>query len=120
MDMAVAATRIREVLDNHDWCKWHTILPTDQSGFRAGSVCLGGAINEAYSTRASIWLTPGTAGYSVYKALAQIIREQWPDRFESGSAPNIVIAWNDHPATTRDDVRVLLDKLEARGEVISG
>ena len=112
MDQQETAEKAREaleILNKSGWCKGATTNLADPR-YPRNSHCLGGAWNLALYEN-DIWksndITP-------YRVLASLILEQYPDRARAGEpAAYNVTEFNDHPHTTEDDVRSILEKLAA-------
>jgi len=70
-----------------------------------------------------MWPRASSEAYPApYAALAEIIREQYPDRLKETSGRHVssVIAdFNNHYRTTLGDVETVLGKLEAAGDDVS-
>src|SRR5215469_7303713 len=111
------------ILDRDGWnkgalCAEQTDLEQSRSWYqnqpqnlRVGSHCIGGAVNIALSGDRS-WLE-SEYGDEFYQHLASKIRELFPDRYKHDSNEDIwsIAMWNNHPATTEQDVRTVLEKI---------
>lgn len=77
------------------------------------STCLIGGADMVYE-----WV-PGNdheALTLMYSTLAQVIREQFPDKLCDGEKKwmDVIIGFNDDPSTTIEDVRAVLEKTGVR------
>jgi len=119
MEIAEIAQQAADILDAYGWCKGSL---EDEDGAH----CLAGAVNVA---KYGHWdwhglYLPGLGPDSQpeFRALAEVIVEQFPERFpeSAGGAAwqaehpaNVVVRFNNHEDTTGDDVRMVLGKLAA-------
>jgi isocitrate lyase len=74
------------------------------------SYCLLGAYGKITHDSAAYYATrmPRTA---YIRRLAEIIREQYPERIaDEMTVMNMVTSFNDHPETTYEDIRIVLEK----------
>ncbi len=107
MSTAEAATRALEFLSGPE--KW---IKDDFAGpfYRPDRVCLGNALLLAKCGSLTAWIQ----GEPEYEAAWEIITAQFPDRVAAWrSALRGVPAFNDHPDTTFDEVRMVLEKMAA-------
>ena len=112
MDQQETAEKAREaleILNKNGWCKGATTNLTDPR-YPRNSHCLGGAWNLALY-ESDMWMSNDIP----YRVLASLILEQYPDRGVAAGDPAAynVTEFNDHPHTTEDDVRSILEKLAA-------
>lgn len=130
METAEIARKALAILDEHGWCKFAL---TDM----AGRHCLGGAWNLAHHGYCD-WNVGNPRWYyeqplvideSAHQPLADAICALYPEfssllsmsrlreiaitRGEVTPAAWLIADWNNHPDTTEDDVRAVLEKLAA-------
>jgi hypothetical protein len=108
-----AAEQIYDVLNTSGWCQGFTRKST-------GEHCIMGAVGVLENSL--LQLLAGTSPSPVYEefvaSCASVIHEQYPDRIGNSSvipAVSAIVLFNDHPDTTFDDVRVVLEKVAAHG-----
>lgn len=125
--MTNIGTEALRYFDTGTWCKHHL-------GARGDGIprCVGASLNLALSDgRYVAWQATDTA-QATYARVAVIIAEQFPDRVPDllGShVPGadtrtpldirgraVIEIVNDDPATTREDMRLCLEKLAADGD----
>lgn len=77
----------------------------------AGHVCSHGALDVACFGKAEVRpLTRSQSRQAAAEILKAVVGEQWPDR------PGGILAFNNHPDTTQDDVERAFEKAIARAE----
>jgi hypothetical protein len=96
-DMREIAERAGEILDRRGW--------TQRILEEGGGTCLGVALRDALAFSREEDDDIFMSGFSeVFAEAASLIREYFPGRSPDG----LVIPFNDHPDTTREDVDLIL------------
>jgi hypothetical protein len=107
-DAAAAAREMLRMLDDgRGWCKqtYFRRIKDPDTGQLVGQYCLQGALHSLLGVQT--W-----AAVDTRNAIVSILAEQYPERLDPRWLT--IPSFNDHEATTWDDVRVVLEKLVAR------
>lgn len=107
-DAAAAAREMLRMLDDgRSWCKqtYRRWIKDPDTGQFVDQYCLQGALHDLLGMQTR-------AACDMRNAIVDVLTEQYPERLDPRWLT--IPSFNDHEATTWDDVRVVLEKLAVR------